>query len=555
MGVVYRAWHTRLKRAVAVKVLPAERLDNPGCVARFHREMEAVGKLDHPNLVRATDAGEDKGVHFLVMELVEGTDAGKLVRGGALAVADACEVVRQAALGLQHAHEHGLVHRDIKPSNLMVTPAGQVKVLDMGLALLRGGADAGGELTASGHWMGTLDYMAPEQCQDAHRVDTRADVYSLGCTLYRLLTGEPPFGGPPYDTPYRKMEAHAHQPPPPLLGRLPGAPAGLAGVLARMLAKDPAGRFAVPAEAAAALAPFAAGSDLARRVRTHPAGDGAGAASVVEGETGSAGRMTVPLFPPPAPPRRRRLAAAALAVLAGGLGLAALLAFRRPDPPPAHEPPPRAQEPPRPRAWHNLLDRPPEELLWPRGALAPVYDPRQERLLLNCDGMGLVGLGTAAAPGYKLQLGLAQTRWAGGIGVFFGYRQEGEGPDAVRRYQRLGLIPLPRQGPPHAPQRFALCRARGSLRKTVLGWTPQDHGIVMHPLPVLPPLEQTLAIEVSPHGALLRVTWEGLPLDHLTADWVNKKFRRGDYAGAFGVFTAEGTGVFTNARVMFLPKE
>jgi len=135
MGTVYNAVHTRLKRPVAIKVLSAGRLQDPQAIARFQREMEAVGRLDHPNLVRAHDAGEVDGQHFLVMEFLDGTDLTKLVRqGGPLPVADACEVVRQAALGIQYAHEHGLVHRDVKPSNIMLTTAGQVKVLDLGLA-------------------------------------------------------------------------------------------------------------------------------------------------------------------------------------------------------------------------------------------------------------------------------------------------------------------------------------------------------------------------------------------------------------------------------------
>lgn len=244
MGTVYRAWHTRLKRDVALKTLQPERMNNLALIARFQREMEAVGKLDHPNLVRATDAGEERGVHFLVMEYVEGLDAARLVgKCGPLPLADACEIVRQAAVGLEHAHAHGLVHRDIKPSNLIVTLAGQVKVLDLGLALLHGYPDAGAELTDSNQWMGTADFMAPEQGLDAHRVDIRADVYSLGCTLYKLLAGQAPFGGPQFSTPYKKMQAHSHEPVPPLVQYRSEVPIALLDIMDRMLAKSPADRF------------------------------------------------------------------------------------------------------------------------------------------------------------------------------------------------------------------------------------------------------------------------------------------------------------------------
>jgi hypothetical protein len=201
-----------------------------------------------------------------VLEFLEGIDLARLVdRRGPLPVADACEAVRQAALGLQHAHEKGVVHRDVKPSNLMATPDGCVKVLDFGLA--RWDRDrqeeepASGALTSAGETLGTADYMAPEQWR-ASRVDVRADVYSLGCTLYHLLTGRPPFAGPGYDTRGEKMLAHAHAPAPPAREQRPEVPGGLAPVLDRLLAKEPAGRFATAAEVAAALQPFCAGCDL-----------------------------------------------------------------------------------------------------------------------------------------------------------------------------------------------------------------------------------------------------------------------------------------------------
>ena len=278
MGTVYKALHKKLDRIVAVKLLPDEKVQDAAAVARFEREMRAVGKLDHPNIVRAFDAGEDEGTHFLVMECVEGLDLATLVRRmGGLPVSDACELVRQAAVGLQHVHQHGLVHRDIKPSNLMLTsgrtapPAeveqpetATVKILDLGLALLDPlRLPETTELTSVGQMMGTLDYMAPEQGSDSHQVDIRADIYSLGATLYKLLCGKAPFAGKQYDTPVKKMMALAIDQPEPIARRCPEIPAELAAVVERMLAKQPADRFAEPREVAEALAPFCQGADLA----------------------------------------------------------------------------------------------------------------------------------------------------------------------------------------------------------------------------------------------------------------------------------------------------
>lgn len=274
MGAVYKARHTRLKRIVALKVLPPEKIDDPRAIARFEREMEAVGQLVHPNIVQAHDARKIDGTYLLVMEYVEGLDLAQLSRRlGPLAVADACELVRQAAIGLQYAHQHGLVHRDIKPSNLMLhrssgasgESAASVKILDLGLALLsedRRDAAVEEDLTTAGNPMGTADYIAPEQAGDAHSVDIRADLYSLGCTLYKLLTGCAPFTGPQYRTAFDKLMAHCRDPIVPVRQVREDVPEELAAIVQRMLAKDPAERFATPGELAAAIAPLAAGADL-----------------------------------------------------------------------------------------------------------------------------------------------------------------------------------------------------------------------------------------------------------------------------------------------------
>lgn len=262
MGAVYKAMHTRLEKVVAVKVLPSGRLANDAAISRFHREMKAVGKLNHPNIIAAHDAGDVDGMHFLVMEIVDGDDFSAICRRrGPLRVPDACEVIRQAAEGLQHASDHGLVHRDIKPSNLMLNADGRVKILDMGLALLEnplGGEDG---LTSTGQMMGTVDYMAPEQVTDSHSVDIRADIYSLGCTLYRLLSDAAPFDA--VTGAFNKATAHVTSPVPPLTDRRSDVPRELLDILDRMLAKSPDKRFQKPADLAAALEPFARGHDLA----------------------------------------------------------------------------------------------------------------------------------------------------------------------------------------------------------------------------------------------------------------------------------------------------
>jgi hypothetical protein len=280
MGTVYKARHTELGKIVALKVLPVQQMDEVS-VGRFKNEIRAIGKLDHPNIVVAHDAGESRGVHFLVMELIDGMDLARIVeRHGRLPVPDACEAIRQAASGLQHAFERGLVHRDIKPPNLMLARDGRVRLLDLGLARSFGEAHVH-TLTAHGSLLGTADYLAPEQWDHPHAADTRADVYSLGCTLYHLLAGRPPFAGALYSTVMRKMRAHQEVPPPPVGQFCPEVPAELAALVHRMLAKDPAERFATPAEVGAALRPFTAGADLGRLLDGDVAAGGAASADVV----------------------------------------------------------------------------------------------------------------------------------------------------------------------------------------------------------------------------------------------------------------------------------
>jgi serine/threonine-protein kinase len=261
-GQVFKARHIHMKRLVALKVIRPELLADPEVVARFYREVEVASQVSHPNIVQAYDAGPAGGNHLLAMEFVDGVDLDKLVREqGPLPAEQAGDYVRQAALGLQHIHECGLVHRDIKPSNLLVTrPAagrtgtgGVIKVLDLGLArLLATNKDGSPAVSADGKTtMGTVDYMSPEQALDFHNVDIRSDIYSLGCSFYFLLTGRPPFAG---GTLAEKLMRHQRSEPEPAEGFRADLPPGLPAVLKRMTAKDPAERYSTPGEVAQALA-------------------------------------------------------------------------------------------------------------------------------------------------------------------------------------------------------------------------------------------------------------------------------------------------------------
>lgn len=264
MGFVVKAHHRLLNKTVALKLLTKDWTKDGARLARFRREIQILAQLDHPNLVKATDARSVGEWQVVAMDWVDGMDLHQLMAShGRIPISDACEAVRQAALGLQHAHEHGLIHRDVKPSNLMLSSAGTIKVIDMGLALNRD--EAASNLTQSGVVMGTMNYCAPEQIRNPSAVDIRADIYSLGCTLFHLLTGKPPHAS--RKTMTEVLQAHLEEPLPKVGEARLDAPEGLEAVLNRMTEKDPSARFPTPAAVAEALAPFARGADLTSLVR------------------------------------------------------------------------------------------------------------------------------------------------------------------------------------------------------------------------------------------------------------------------------------------------
>jgi serine/threonine protein kinase len=314
MGAVYLARHTKMDRPVALKVMRPGLVSDPEAVRRFRQEVTAAARLGtHPHIVAVHDADQAGDLHFFVMEHVEGQSLADYLRAkGPLPWPEACDYARQAALGLQHAAEHGMVHRDVKPHNLMRTPEGRIKILDFGLARCgRGDESALTHLTQQGVLMGTADYMAPEQAADARSADVRADLYSLGCMLYHLLTGQVPFPG---GTAVDKIVKHAVQTPPPIGGLRPDLPVGVVQIIDKLMAKLPAQRYQSPAEVVEALTPWGAAGPARVVIASPP--------EPLRAETGP---PTAPASAPPHPPGpaspevERQIRLSARSLLRGGI--------------------------------------------------------------------------------------------------------------------------------------------------------------------------------------------------------------------------------------------
>ncbi len=283
VSTVFKAWDSERGRVVALKVLRQDVISTREAIRQFNRELQAVTRLSHPNIIKTHDAAQLDNLHYFAMEFVEGTDLLKFVdQSGPLPVDQACDYIRQVAQGLQHAHQLGLVHRDIKPANLfLINPPVQgkqlapgmtpprrgpdpvVKILDWGLARIKPAEGESLDLHAyyleseKGQLIGTADYVAPEQARDPSLVDTRADIYSLGCTFYYLLTGNPPFPG---KTLMQKLMMHQEAEPPSVLEVRPDVPPELDGILSKMMAKNVEDRFQIPLLVVAALRHFCPGA-------------------------------------------------------------------------------------------------------------------------------------------------------------------------------------------------------------------------------------------------------------------------------------------------------
>jgi serine/threonine protein kinase len=579
-GAVFKARHAQLKRVVALKVLLPHRALASDGLERFRIEMEVLGRLNHPNIIRATDAGEVEGYLYLAMEYVEGIDLGRILkRFGRLDVADACELVRQTAEALACLDSHGLAHRDVKPNNLLLGRDGVLRVLDMGLAQLRD-APRDERLTETGAVMGTPEFIAPEQARESRNVNIRADVYSLGCTLFALLTGTPPF--PRTGSMYDLFRAHNETPPPALTTVRPDAPPELAQLIARMLEKDPAQR-PVPADVARALAPFCQGSDLVRLARE--AGPTPETSVVLPASSVrlafNGGPTATPPPPEPttvlsAPPvraagRRKRWVLTAAAVLVLGGVVWALWPPKKAHPEPDPEPVPRtlpgvAVVPvPGPRTFApgkstQLIDREPVvKRVWPKDNARGLinFDPANKQLFVSCPDYGAVELECIEARAYDAEVKIFLSDWSvGRVGVFF----RGQGaPDARGQYSWHAdelyiptLEPVGKEDKPADPD--TVKEVPAPLKRRTIGVFADTGGLSsdnpctynIRPRPFSG--DHTLSFTVGPDG-VSAIRWDGRDAVPVAVRPGWREPVRESANGGFGVVVSNGSALFRSIQI------
>lgn len=561
MGVVYEATHIHLERKVALKLLRRSLAEDKHFLERFYREIKALGKvLNNTHVILATDGGEEAGIPFLTMEFVDGMNLDELLKahGGKLPVGAACELMRQTALGLDAIHQHGLVHRDLKPTNLMLTPDGVVKILDLGLVRLCEDPTDHSEITPAYGVIGTLDYQAPEQAIDARHVDIRADIYSLGCTLYKLLAGEAPFAK---HERFLKIDAHAALPIPPLPEETPEE---VHGVVMKMLAKKAADRYQTPLEVATALTPFAAPIVSASPSTPSTVVPGSAATAPMTpaptdastaGSTMTAYREPTPTSsttlsdPQPVKPARGRYVVVGLIVAALLIGPLGFFGFRqwnvRPDPTaldrlPLHQ-------------TVFLLEHAPTPILWkplePQASFRHEPDTKRFQVVCAARDVALFSLGSANAASYELQMRIFQSAWSPGVGVVIGYhtvdRREGD-DTVIAEFQMINLNQTIKD-PNSLERQLVIERSLGKhLRKP----NGQEHVryIRKYSAP-LPPInnERLLTIAVA-DGRLVNVQVEQCgPMSELFSKAANAEFGPEFHRGQIGMWISGTTVGFHEA--------
>lgn len=581
MGDVFLATHVLMNtRRVAVKILKPHLADQPHFLQRFLREIAAIGGVkSHPNLVHAEFADLAGNVPYLVMEYVPGIDLGQyLKKRGPLPVADACEIIVQAAHGLAAIHEAGFVHRDLKPSNLMVTKEGVVKVLDLGLARLQTTDIPADELTNTDCVLGTSDYTAPEQSEDPRTVDIRADIYSLGCTIYKLLSGQAPYAE--HASAAQKIRAHAEAP-------FPNWPAsvspGLAAVLTKMVAKNREDRHANPPELAAVLSPFTSGNrlktyDFAETIDFLPefrvdTPAHAAVETVSAPSNGEPVTLTFSPSPPVSPPSMRsgkRVLMAIVGVLvmaAIAITSAMMIASRRNDLGDLREVgnlldknipniPPRLGDPQdidslEPMKWHPLMNCEPTTLVWSKSDKSghTKFEANPPNFFVTNNERAYFEFGATQKRNYKFQVTLNTHAWDR-VGVFFGYRTPKSDPAiSAEDFARLQYVTFSREGLSQSP---IMERGRTILQPTGEGRPLRSRGTPLATVPLSDkPGERVLEVSVTEQRGV-RVYLDNVELTSLRKIEQPHVIPDEDFRGAFGVIVHNNSCHCRDAKVFLL---
>ncbi len=534
-GSVFQARHIPLNRLVAIKLLREDQGFHPEHLQRFAQEIRAAGQLNHPHLVRFTDAGETNGQHFLVMEYVPGIDLSAVVRKqGPLRIADACEVVRQTAVGLVYLHDNGFIHRDVKPSNLLLTSKGEIKLLDLGL-VQNSNAESDRARIQNKWAHGTADYMSPEQWTEFDRVDIRADLYSLGCTFFKLLTGLPPYRPlPPGFT--TKCDAHRSAPVPILKLLRREIPDAVQRLVDRLLAKSPEDRFTSPQELLRQIRPLTRGADLWEVARL--------SGIEMQGRRAKHGIVNSGLS------RREALLSSIAAVCAVAVGGTAL--YRKTHPT-------GTQWMGTDSAWRRLQVESPPVLL----SLAPLQEgswkqATEDELRICSVEPLLLNLGQPLLGTFRITVEIAQAVWKGNAGIFFKHAQRQQEGVQTHTYQTMEIVR-------DEDQRNATFRLLWSGQKvTTDGEKPTLHPRqlwadvpIESPLPgAVVPLQISLGMSGFPD-----VFWNGkpLPVDRWKLSFEGKQQTmlpssrlRDRYLGRLGLIAWGEETIFSGAKLMYV---
>ena len=560
-GAVFEARHQLLHQRVAIKILHPLLASNPQFVIRFFREMAAFGRIAaHPNLIRAQNAGEEAGLLYLVLDYADGADLGVVLDSlGPFPVAAACDAIRQAALGLEVVHRAGFVHRDLKPANLFLDVDGVVKILDLGIARLHETEGEHDEITHSNVLMGTFDYQSPEQAADPRRVDIRADIYSLGCSLYKLVTERAPF---PYGASVReKIQAHACNPF-PQLGQTAGE---LNAILGRMTAKDPNDRYSSPAELAEALSPLSSHAALLAMAR------GVNDVGVRSEQTHIAIERSA-VTPTDIRPTRvaersrdlrsryRRIAvfglvfivACSLLIFNFGLRPSHVVPSRdlptrgtgigeattKPTGDPILSATPRVLDGLPTNEMHDLLTQPPVQIFWEHGNGIPTrsYDAGLRQLSVSTPHAAMFELGQLQRPSFEWQVTISQASWSKGSGIYFGFKPS-PSPAKTSVFQYLLFTAESTVG---GKRSLTLTRGRGKLVTNEVGTAISLDGDTSDDVDA-PIQEGVLCVEVQ-KWKMSRIRFNGVEFKKLILP--NRLSKEDEYRGGLGLLTESNSCVY-----------